>query len=103
MSIEKLDVPKVVEVRHLKLEKDGTKYEQLAFKIEGDFYFGSLGCVSNGWLVIDHLNRRAYLFQPAGYLDEAYVYEKLCAKAYELSKKDAENITTLLRQLIDRP
>jgi len=104
MVWKELTPPKVVEVRHLRLEKDGTRYEMMAFKLEGEVSFGSLGSVdAGGWLVVSHLNRRAYLFQPEGFLDGRYVFEKLCRKTQGLSITDAKNMTELLRKLIDRP
>lgn len=103
MKVEVFEPPKVVEVRHMRLEKDGTRYEAMGFKLEnpsGDkVSFGSLGTVDNGgWLVVSHLYRKAYLFQPKGYLDPLYVAEKMNLTSYI----DAENLTELLRKLIDR-
>lgn len=94
--------PEILEVRHLRLEKDGTRYEMMAFKLKGEVSFGSLGTVVDGWLVIEHLRRRAYLFKQEGFLDVGYVYEKLCAGTHSLSQIDAENMTELLRKLINR-
>jgi hypothetical protein len=101
-KIVALPVPKVLEVRHIRMETDGTRYEMMAFRLEGEVSFGCLGAVTDGWLVIDHLNRKAYLFQPKGYLDEDYVYEKLCIAGHDLSSRDADNMTSLLRKLIGR-
>jgi len=101
-QIEKLPTPEIVEARHFRLEKDGTRYEVMAIRLKGKVSFGSLGTVTDGWLIIEGLNRRAYLLQPTGYLDEAYIYEKLCKQAYPLSWKDAENLTQLIREATDR-
>jgi len=99
-GFEELPTPKVLEVRHLRLEKDGTRYEMMAFRLEGDVSFGAMGSVTDGWLVVSHLNRRAYLFRKDGFLDDRYVYEKLCSGTHPLSDKDAENMTQLLRKLL---
>jgi len=101
-GFEELPTPKVLEVRHLKLEKDGTRYEMMAFRLEGDVSFGALGNVTDGWLVVSHLHRRAYLFRHTGYIDTAYVFEKLCSGTHPLSQIDAENMTELLRKLLGR-
>ena len=102
-EITVLPTPKVSEIRHYRLEKDGTRYEVMAIRLEGKVSFSSLGTVSNGgWLIIEGLNRRAYLFQPTGYLDEVYIYEKLCKQAHPLSWKDAENLTQLIREITGR-
>jgi len=100
---EEQPVPEITEVRHLRYEADGTRYEMMAFRVRpGDFSFGSMGTVTDGWLVVSHLYRKAYLFQPTGHLDEDYVAEKLLPKAHR-SRADARNMTILLRKLIDRP
>jgi hypothetical protein len=101
-KIEILPSPEVTEVKHFRLEKDGTRYEVMAFKLKGTVTFASLGTATDGWLIITHPNRRAYLLQPTGYLDESYIYEKLCKQAYPLSWKDAENLTQLIRETTGR-
>jgi len=103
-QIEKLPTPEIVEARHFRLEKDGTRYEVMAIRLKGKVSFASLGTLSNGgWLIIEGLNRRAYLLSAEGYLDEGYIYEKFCTQAYPLSWKDAENLTQLIKEAIDSP
>lgn len=99
VGYKELKAPEIVEVKRAELEADSTHYEMLAMKIKGTFSMGTLGTVTDGWLVVSHLNRKAYLFQPKGYLDILYVTEKL----EPWSRTDAENMTKLLRQLINRP
>lgn len=95
--------PQIDEIRQLQMDKDGTAYELLAFHLKGKVCCGSLGCVEDGWLVIEGLHRKAYLFQEKGFLDTGYVFDKLCRAGYDLSITDARNITALLSVAIDRP
>ncbi len=97
-EFEELPVPKIVDVKHIRLQKDGTCYEVMAFKFEGDIKFGCLGATTDGYLVIEGLNRKAYLFKE-GYKDSSYIYEKLCKTGYDLSIKDTENIQLVLGKM----
>lgn len=98
--IEDLPNPEIVKVRHLRYEKDGTRYEMLGLKVKGSFSFGTLGAITNGWLVIDHLNRKAYLFTD-GYKEIGYIAEKLGDPHNPPSTTDLKNIQTLLHALIE--
>lgn len=95
-TIERRDPPKIVSVQNLHLDKDGTNYNLLVFKIVGNFCFGCLGCISgSGYLVIEGLNRRAYLFTEF-VPDGQYIAEKLSG-GKELSGRDIENVMLLMR------
>lgn len=96
--IENAEIPEITEIQHKKMDKDGTIYQMMAFKIPGVFSMGGLGSVEDGWLVVSHLKRRAYLFKERGELDPTYIGEKFGG-----SSRDAENMTILLGELIGRP
>jgi hypothetical protein len=90
--------PNITGIKVLHMEKDGTNYDLLALKFEGSFCFGMLGCATDGWLVIEGLNRRTYLFnyRPS---DPCYVAEKLSG-GHDLSQTDIDNIMMLLKEAI---
>jgi hypothetical protein len=93
--IERRDPPQIVAVQNLHMEKDGTKYDLLVFKLKGSFGFGMCGNVTDGFLVIEGLNRRAYLL-PTFIPDGGYIGEKFNG-GNRLSTKDIENVLLLMR------
>jgi len=81
----------------LEMNKDSTHYTLFVYRFEGEMSLGCLGSVKGkACLIVNGLNRRAYLFHYPGYLHESYIYEKLCYP--ELSMKDAENIQLMLKE-----
>jgi hypothetical protein len=103
MNMEKVKIVErqplnIVAVKVLHMEKDGTNYDLLAIHFKGSFCLGMLGCATNGWLVIEGLNRRAYLFNYQPH-DAFYVGEKLSG-GKELSDCDIQNIMLLLQKAI---
>jgi len=99
LKFEELAVPEIKQIRHIRLEKDGTRYEVMAFKFDDDVSFGCLGALQKGgWLVIEGLHRKAYLFHE-GYIDADYLWSKLGRAGYDLSITDMENVQLILAEM----
>lgn len=81
------------------LEKDGTRYAILTIPFKGELGCGYIDS-SNAFLVIDGLNKTAYAFG-SGYIHPSYVHEKLIRDYPQWGKKDAENLTSLIRATIN--
>lgn len=80
------------------MEADGTHYSMTVIPVgEGfeDRFLGSV--VGKGYLVINGINRTAYLLNATGYLDPSYIAEKL---GRDLTNCDMENIIHLLHTMI---
>lgn len=58
---------------------NGTRYTAIAVPWTADPYLtmGSLGSVTDGWLVVSGNSGRAYLFQKYGTLTDEYIWEHL--------------------------
>jgi hypothetical protein len=100
IRIEERDPPQIEYVKVLHMEKDSTNYDVLVIKIKGSFGLGSCGYVTDGFLVLEGLNRRAYMFYDYPF-DAGYVGEKLSG-GHELSQKDIENILILMKDAMTR-
>lgn len=80
------------------MEADGTHYSMTVIPVGEDYEDRFLGNVTGkGYLVINGINRTAYLFNATGYLDPSYIAEKL---GRGLSDCDMENVIHLLSKLI---
>ena len=80
------------------MEADGTHYSMTVIPVGKDYGDRFLGSVDgDGYLVINGINRQAYLFRKTGYLDPSYVAEKL---GQGLTNCDMENVIHLLSKLI---
>ena len=81
-----------------RMEADGTHYSMTVIPIREDYndrFLGSLG--GDGYLVINGINRQAYLFKGTGYLDLDYLTEKL---GRGLTICDMENVIHLLHAML---
>jgi hypothetical protein len=97
---------KEIEIRHLQpgvtmghYEPDnGTSYRAIAISWNSEVYLQGLGCISaEGYLVVNCLNCKAYLFQKNGFLVDSYIQEKL-----GLSQGDYPYFGDLIRRLLNR-
>jgi hypothetical protein len=96
INIEVRTPPRILDVRVLYMDKDGTNYDLLVIEIEGHFSFGNMCMHKHGYLVLEGLNRRAYFFHE--YIpDGQYVADKLSG-GRRLSARDIENIMVLMKQ-----
>ena len=80
---------------------NGTAYEIIVTPVVGASTYGVLGSVSRGWLIINGLNGKAYLFQKHGSIDRYYVAEKLFNP--KSSVTDIDHITALIGYVTNRP
>ncbi len=77
---------------------NGTSYKAIAISWDFPGSFQGLGSISpGGWLVVNCLNCRAYLFQRDGFLVDSYIQEKL-----GLSQGDYPYFGDLIRELLGR-
>ncbi|GAI27254.1 unnamed protein product [marine sediment metagenome] len=80
------------------MEADGTHYSMTVIPVVEDYEDRFLGCIEgDGYIVINGINRQAYLFRKTGYLDFDYVSEKL---GRGLTACDMENVIHLLHTMI---
>lgn len=78
------------------VQDDGLQNEVIAAPwLGGDF--GLLGCVDDGFLVVDGTTRLAYLFQKHGVLHWSYVQEK-----FNVSERRARVLTLLIGKTTGR-
>ena len=76
---------------------NGTRYTAVAVAYSHDQPMGIMGMVADGWLVAYGISGRASLFQPDGYLADAYLAEKLGIRSCDLPWA-----ADLIRELIGR-
>lgn len=76
------------------MHSDGNIYTAFALPVK-DFDLGTLGCVSDGYLVICGYNKRAYLLNRKGYLSIDYIMEK-----FYLNEFFAESFIYLLSKML---
>lgn len=76
---------------------NGTSYRAIAVEWNSSDYMQALGTISDGWLVVNCLNRMSYLFQRSGILTDDYIQEKL-----GLGVGDYPYFGDLVRSLIER-
>ena len=81
---------------------NGTRYTAIAVpfsqeNVPDTIPMGVMGMVADGWLVAYGISGRASLFQPDGYLADAYLSEKLDIRA-----GDQPFAGNLIRELIGR-
>lgn len=100
IRIEERPSPEIEAIKVLHMEKDSTNYDLLVIKIRGSFGFGSVGYVTDGFLVVEGLNRRAYMFYDYPF-DAGYVGEKLSG-GHKLSQKDIENVMLLMKEAMSK-
>lgn len=90
----RVETPPQIEETHGGLkglyEADGTRYTAWVYPVK-EFCLQCLGCVDDGFLVVNGLNRLSYLFNREGYLDISYLMEK-----FKMNECDTENFKTLL-------
>jgi hypothetical protein len=96
ITIEVRAPPRILDVRVFYMDKDGTNYDLLVIEIEGNFSFGSMSMHKHGYLVLEGLNRRAYIFHDF-IPDGRYIAEKLSG-GHDLTGRDIENIMLLMKQ-----
>lgn len=95
---------RVIETRHGRFGEyepgNGTRYTAMAIRVVGKVSFGSLGSVTNGWLVVNGFNGKAYLFQASQVqpLADEYIQEKLGGL-----EGDYPYFGDLVRKLLGRP
>ena len=79
---------------------NGTRYTAIAvpWRATPDQVMGSLGFVSDGWLVVSGNSGRAYLFQRGGYLVDNTIQEHLGG-----FDGDYPYFGDLVRRLLNRP
>jgi RNA polymerase sigma factor (sigma-70 family) len=79
---------------------NGTRYTALAmpWKDEKQLMLGSIGVVSDGWLVVYCNNGRSYLLQKEGWLTNEYLAEK-----FVIYREDIPYAAELIRTLTGRP
>lgn len=90
----------VVESKVLHMVKDGTNYDMVAIRFRGALAFGNCA-MSNGWLVINSIGNRAYLFEneSSAVFDGAYVGEKL-GSSLRPSEVDLKNFMIMLEAVV---
>jgi len=76
---------------------NGTNYKAVACRWNYAGYMNALGRVSDGWLVINCNNQKAYLFQKEDYFADDYIQEKLGG-----FPRDYPFFGDLVRELIGR-
>lgn len=79
---------------------NGTRYMAMAVQIWGRYSLGALGAITDGWLVVNGNNGRAYLFQgdEKQPLKDIYIREKLGGR-----DDDYPHLGDLVRKLTGRP
>lgn len=78
---------------------NGTRYLAMAIQIWGRYSLGALGAITDGWLVINGNNGRAYLFQGNDQpLMDSYIKKHLGGH-----DSDYPHLGDLVRKLIGRP
>jgi len=80
------------------MEADGTHYSLVVIPIPVGFSDRFLGSVSGeGYIVINGLNRKAYLFSKQGFNDPLYLGEKI---GQDTTQCDLENVIHLMDTMI---
>lgn len=96
MTIESSVISEARTVRYESQPGNCSRYVILATPVR-DVECGTLGSVSDGWLIVCG-NGRSYLFGVDGYLSTEYVQEK-----FGLRDADAEHVANLVRKATGRP
>lgn len=80
------------------MQADGTHYSMTVIPVGEDYSDRFLGSPTGpGFIVINGINRQAYLFNKTGFLDPSYLKEKL---GRDLTDCDMENVIHLLHAMI---